>query len=140
MIDIYGKDLQKSGLSGGGDSVCRVVRVSPCIGAVGEAAVRKVVYYAFVRVLLGAHEDQTREAATLGTKPRVPTCYSLLQCVRTTSVIKDCVLSDKHKLWENLRTFSSHDKITVHNRGYSQSKHEAHKRDEWAAVATRSPS
>jgi hypothetical protein len=59
MIDIDGKDLQESRLSSGGDSVGSVVCVGPCIGAIRETTVRKVVYDAFVRVLLRAHEDQT---------------------------------------------------------------------------------
>ena len=59
MIDIDGKDLQESRLSSGGDCVGSVVGVGPCIGAIREAAVRKVIYDALVRVLLRAHEDQT---------------------------------------------------------------------------------
>jgi hypothetical protein len=98
MIDIYREDLQESGLSCGRDGVRRVIRVSPCIGTVRETSVRKVVDYAFERVLLGAHEDQTREATTSDTKNTCADVYSLLQCMRTTSVIEDCVLSDKHKL------------------------------------------
>ncbi len=59
MIDIDGKDLQESRLSSGGDCIGSVVRVGPCIGAIGETTVRKVVYDAFVWVLLRAHENQT---------------------------------------------------------------------------------
>jgi hypothetical protein len=59
MIDVDGKDLQESRLSSGGDCIGSVVRVGPCIGTVGETAIRKVIYDAFVRVLLRAHEDQT---------------------------------------------------------------------------------
>lgn len=58
MIDIDGEDLQETSLSSGGDGVRGVVRVGPRIGPVGKATVRKVVYYALVRVLLGAHKDQ----------------------------------------------------------------------------------
>jgi len=59
VIDIDGKDLQESRLSSGGDCIGSVVRVGPCIGAIGETTVRKVVYDAFVWVLLRAHENQT---------------------------------------------------------------------------------
>jgi hypothetical protein len=92
MIDIDGKDLQEPRLSSGGDCVGSVVRVGPCIGAIGETTVRKMVYDAFVRVLLRAHEDQTWEAPASGAKTRVSNVYSLFQGVRTTSVIENCVL------------------------------------------------
>ncbi len=59
MIDIDGKDLQKSRLSSGGDCIGSVVRVRPCVGAIGETSVREVVYDTFVGVLLRAHENQT---------------------------------------------------------------------------------
>jgi hypothetical protein len=78
MIDIYREDLQKSGLSCGRDGVGRVVRVSPCIGTIGETTIRKVVYYALVRVIFGTHEDETREVTRSGTEPRVVDMYSLL--------------------------------------------------------------
>jgi hypothetical protein len=92
MIDIDRKDLQESRLSSGGDCIGSVVRVGPCIGAIGETTVRKVVYDAFVGVLLRAHEHQAWETAASGTKPRVPNVYSLFQGVRTTSIIENCVL------------------------------------------------
>jgi len=78
MIDIDRKDLQESRLSSGGDCIGSVVRVGPCIGAIGETTVRKVVYYAFVGVLLRAHEDQ------------------MFQGVRTTTIIEN--LSGHHKI------------------------------------------
>ena len=78
MIDIYREDLQKPGLSCSRNGVRRVVRVSPCVGTVGETTIRKVVYYALVRVLFGTHEDETREATRSGTEPRVVDVYSLL--------------------------------------------------------------
>jgi hypothetical protein len=89
MIDIDRKDLQESRLSSGGDCVGSVVRVGPCIGAIGETTVRKVVYDALERVLLRTHEDQTWEAHASGTKPRVPNVYLLFQGVRTTRVIEN---------------------------------------------------
>ena len=58
MIDIDGEDLQETSFSSGGDGVRGVVRVGPRIGPVRKATVRKVVYYALVRVLLRAHKDQ----------------------------------------------------------------------------------
>ena len=58
MIDIDGKDLQESRLSSGGDCIGSVVRVSPCVGTIGETTVRKVIYDPLVGVLLRAHEDQ----------------------------------------------------------------------------------
>ena len=59
MIDIDGKNLQESRLSGGGDCVGSVVGAGLCISAIRETAVRKAIYDALVRVLLRAHEDQT---------------------------------------------------------------------------------
>ena len=92
MIDIYRKDLQESRLSSGGDCIGSVIRVGPGIGTIGETTVCKVVYDAFVRVLLRAHEDKTWETAASGTEPRVSKVYSLFQGVRTTSIIENCVL------------------------------------------------
>ena len=120
MVDIDGKDLQEPRLSSGGDGIGSVVRVGPCIGPVGEPTVCKVVYDAFVGVLLRAHEDQTWEALASGTKSRVPNVYSLFQGVRTTGVIEDCVLLAKAQTLErqDSRTFGSHYKITIHDRSY----------------------
>ncbi len=61
MIDIDGKDLQEASLPGGRDGVGSIIRVGPCIGSIGKATVRKVVYYALVRVHFRAHEDQAVE-------------------------------------------------------------------------------
>ena len=58
MVDIDGEDLQETRLSCGGDGVRGVVRVGPRIGPMRKSAVRKVIYYALVRVLLGTHKDQ----------------------------------------------------------------------------------
>ncbi len=66
MIDIDGKDLQEPRFSSGGDCVGSVVRGGPCIGAIRETTVHKVVYDPFVGVLLRAYEDQTRETPRLG--------------------------------------------------------------------------
>lgn len=92
MVDIDRKDLQEPRLSSSGDCIGSVVRVGPCIGAIGETTVRKVVYDAFVGVLLRAHKDQTWGTAASGTKPRVPNVYSLFQGVRTTGIIENCGL------------------------------------------------
>ena len=83
---------QLTRLSSGGDCIGSMVRVGPCIGTIGETTVRKVIYDAFVGVLLRAHEDQTWETAASGTKPRVSNVYSLFQGVRTTSIIENCIL------------------------------------------------
>ena len=91
MIDVNGKDLQESSLSSSGNCVGSVVRVSPRIGTVGEATVSKVVYDALVRILFRAHEDQTGEAPVSATNTRVSNVYSLLQRVRTTRVIENCI-------------------------------------------------
>jgi arginine utilization protein RocB len=90
MVDVNGKDLQKSSLSSSGDCVGSVVRVGPRIGTVGEATVSKVVYDALVRIIFRAHEDQTGGAPMSGTNTRVSNVYSLLQRVRTTRVIENC--------------------------------------------------
>lgn len=91
MIDINGKDLQESSLSSSGDCVGSVVRVGPRVGTVGETTISKVVYNALVRILFRAHKDQTREAPVSGTNTRVSNVYSLLQRVRTTRVIENCM-------------------------------------------------
>jgi hypothetical protein len=58
MVDVDGEDLQETSLSSGGDGVRGMVRVGPRIGPVRKATVRKVVYYALVRVLLRTHKNQ----------------------------------------------------------------------------------
>lgn len=56
MVDIDGQNLQEASFTGGGDGIGRMVGISPCVGAVGEAAVGEMVDDAFVGVLLGAHK------------------------------------------------------------------------------------
>jgi hypothetical protein len=74
MVDIDGEDLQETSLSGSGDGVRGVVRVGPCIGPMRKATVRKVVYDAFVGVLLGAHKDQARRTPWSGTNSHALAC------------------------------------------------------------------
>lgn len=58
VIDINWKKLEEALISRSADGVRGVISVCPCIGAVGEASIGKMVYDAFVGIFLGPHEDQ----------------------------------------------------------------------------------
>ena len=90
MVYVDGKNLQETSLSGGGDGVCGVVRVGPRIGPMRKATIRKVVYYALVRVLLGAHKDQADGFVRY--ELACANMYSLLERMGTAGVIKYCVM------------------------------------------------
>jgi hypothetical protein len=90
MVDIDGEDLQETSLSGGRDSVRGVVRVGPRIGPMRKATIRKVVYYALVRVLLGTHKNQADGFVRY--ELARANVYSLLERMGTAGVIKYCVM------------------------------------------------
>ena len=90
MVYVDGKNLQETSLSGGRDGVRGVVRVGPRIGPMRKATVRKVVYYALVRVLLGAHKDQAD--GFIRYELARANMYSLLERMRTAGVVKYCVM------------------------------------------------
>lgn len=56
VIDIDRKKLQEALFAGSGHGVCSVIGIRPCVCAIGEAAVRKMIYNALVWVFLRTHE------------------------------------------------------------------------------------
>lgn len=58
MIHIDRKKLQEALFAGSGHGVCSVIGIRPCVRAIGEAAVRKMIYNALVWVFLRTHEHE----------------------------------------------------------------------------------
>ena len=57
-------------LSRGRDNICSVIRGGPGVRSIREAPVCKVIDYPLIRVLLGAHENET-ELTMSGGRARV---------------------------------------------------------------------
>ncbi len=119
MIDIDGKDLQEPRFSSSGDCVGSVVRVGPSIGAIRETTVRKVVYDAFVGVLLRAHEDQTWKTPHQVQSHACSTCTHCSRvCGQPVSLKTTYCKASMNLRRQNSRTLGGHYKITIHDGSY----------------------